>query len=318
MASDEFSIIEEYFSSIGPRTDNTRLGPGDDAAVMNVPAGCQLVCSMDTLISGVHFLPDTAPGDVAWKALAVNLSDLAAMAADPACFLLSLSLPDSDEAWLKEFSGSLKQIAEQFQVELIGGDTCRGSLSITIQAMGFVPADGYVTRAGAGPGDLILVSGKLGDAALGLAQLQGQVDLPDELRSSCVDALRRPRPRVELVPFLRESASAAIDLSDGLQADLGHILEASGYGAKIDRDRLPVNDWIPQANAWHHALAAGDDYEICCTVPSDHQAQIESWNRDQSDCPLTIIGEITESGYNLLQDGQTIDMNEFTGYRHFA
>ena len=318
MASDEFSIIEEYFSSIGPRTDNTRLGPGDDAAVITVPTGCQLVCSMDTLISGVHFLPDTAPADVAWKALAVNLSDLAAMAADPACFLLSLSLPDSDETWLSEFSGSLRQIAEQFQVELIGGDTCRGNLSITIQAMGFVPEDDYVTRAGAGPGDLILVSGRLGDAALGLAQLQGQVDLPDELRSGCVDALLRPQPRVELVPFLRESASAAIDLSDGLQADLGHILEASGCGAKIDRDRLPVNEWIPQANAWHYALAAGDDYDICCTVPSYRQAQIESWNRDQTECPLTIIGEITESGYNLLQDGQTIDMNEFTGYRHFA
>ena len=318
MASDEFSLIEKHFSTIGPRSGHTRLGLGDDAAVQSVPFGYQLVSSMDTLIAGVHFPFDTAPGDIAAKALAVNLSDLAAMAADPAWFLLSLSLPESNPDWLTDFSAGLQQIADQYQIELIGGDTCRGDLSITIQIMGLVPEDSYVTRAGARKGDLVLVSGCLGNAALGLAHLQGDIELPEAIRGRCIDALQRPMPRLELGSFLRDYARAAIDLSDGLQADLGHILQASRCGAIIERDRLPVDNWIRHNEAWQYALTTGDDYEICCCISADQQDQIDRWNQTHPGCPLTQIGKITKEGYKLHHNGQTFDIKERTGYRHFA
>lgn len=318
MAGDEFSLIEEYFAAIGTRSQHTQLGIGDDAAVCSIPEGCQLVSSMDTLISGVHFPADTAPADIAHKALAVNLSDLAAMAAEPAWFLMSLTLPEIDDKWIREFATALNRIAENYAIELVGGDTCRGPLSITIQVTGFVPEDTQVTRAGAKPGDSILVSGRLGDAALGLASLQERVDLPVAYRETCVERLVRPLPRLELIPFLRRYASAAIDISDGLLADLGHLVSASGCGANIRQDTLPVDHWVRQNNAFPFALNEGDDYEICCCVPEQHLAQIESWNRDHPDCPLTVIGEITESEYYLVRDGQKVDVNEPQGYRHFG
>ena len=186
MPGDEFSLIDKYFSAIGPRNAETRLGIGDDAAVCTVPEGHQIVTSMDTLIEGVHFLPGTAPADIAHKALAVNLSDLAAMAADPAWFVLSLTMPEIDDKWLVEFAEGLGKVAEQYQIELIGGDTCRGSLSITIQVTGLVPLNTYMTRVGAKPGDSIVVSGMLGNAALGLADLQGRVKLPSSLAAVAI------------------------------------------------------------------------------------------------------------------------------------
>lgn len=316
MAVDEFTLIDRYFSVIGKANADTRLAVGDDAAVVALPQGRQLVVSLDTLIDGVHFGEEFTPADIAYKSLAVNLSDLAAMAADPAWFLLSLSLPRAEEAWLSEFSAALKQTADRFQVELIGGDTCRGSLAITIQVGGHVPEDAYVTRAGAQPGDLILVSGEIGNAALGLAHLQGGVDLPAESQAACIRALKRPRPRLELIPFLREFARAAIDISDGLQADLGHILDASGCGASLNRDLLPVNGWIRQSTAYRYALDGGDDYEICCCISTAHLADIEIWNRTNPDCRLTVIGEITESGYTLEAGKERLEMGR-RGYRHF-
>ena len=201
MAQDEFSIIQQYFNEVGRPTPNTVLAIGDDAAVVKVPEGFQQVVSMDTLISGVHFAADTAPADIAHKALAVNLSDLAAMAATPDWFLLSISLPQVDEGWLRQFADGLHQTAQRFAVQLIGGDTCRGELSITIQIAGLVPTGKYVTRAGGRPGDLLLVSGLLGNAGLGLAQQQGRIDLPVELRSGCLQALHCPQPRLEMADF---------------------------------------------------------------------------------------------------------------------
>jgi thiamine-monophosphate kinase len=317
MATDEFSLIRRYFSAIGKPGPYLRLGIGDDAAVCAIPPQQQLVMTIDTLNGGVHFLPDTAPADIAHKALAVNLSDLAAMAADPAWFLMSLSLPEADDAWLEQFAAGLASTAEQFDVQLIGGDTCRGPLSVTIQINGLVPEHEYVTRAGARPGDLVVVSGSLGDAALGLAQLQGKVELPDDVRDRCVNALLRPTPRIELVPYLRRFATAAIDISDGLQADLGHVLEASACGALLERDRLPVNGWIKQYGAYDYALGGGDDYEICCCISADHEDSVADWNRQAPDCPLTVIGEIRETGYRLRQPGEAVDLQQPRGYRHF-
>lgn len=318
MALDEFSLIERYFAAVAKPGPNTLLGIGDDAAVCAIPPGRQLVMSMDTLISGVHFLPGTAAADIAYKSLAVNLSDLAAMGAEPAWFLLSLSLPDADEAWLGEFADALAETASRYRIELIGGDTCRGDLSITIQVSGLVPEHEYVTRGGAKPGDLVAVSGRLGDAGLGLAQLRNEISLPEDLRRRCVDALLRPLPRLELGEFLRRHATAAIDISDGLQSDLAHILEASGCGAVIDRSRLPVDDWIRGNDGYGFALTAGDDYEICCCLSADDAGSVEAWNRESPDCPLTLIGEISEAGFVMLQDGEPVDIGQQRGFRHFA
>ena len=192
-----------------------------------------------------------------------------------------------------------------------------GELSITIQIAGLVPSDRFVTRKHARHGDLILVSGELGNAGLGLAQKQGKIDLPQDLQSKCLLALNRPHPRLELTPFLREFASAAIDISDGLQGDLAHVLKASGCGASISRDTIPVNAWIEQQQAYHYALGAGDDYEICCCVPATHRSEIENWNFDHPECRLSVIGEVTESGYVLQEEGRLIDLNNLQGYRHF-
>ena len=317
MAQDEFAIIQDYFRGIGKPSVNTCLGIGDDAAVVDLPPGRQQVVCMDTLISGVHFPVDTAAADIAHKALAVNLSDLAAMAATPDWFQLSLSLPTADRVWLKQFAEGLDDTAQEFSVQLIGGDTCRGPLSITVQIAGQVVADEYVGRSGASAGDLVLVSGQLGNAGLGLAHLSGRLVLPDSLVAPCLTALNRPRPRLDLVDFLRRYASAAIDISDGLQADLGHVLTASGCGARIDRASLPVNCWVEDQGLYDYALAAGDDYEICCTVPSRCRDEIELWNRQQPAAGWSIIGEIVESGYALQVDDRWQQLDN-GGYRHFS
>ncbi len=317
MAQNEFAIIQHYFSAIGKPGANTVLGIGDDAAVVEVPAGCQQVISMDTLIAGVHFPDGTHPADIAYKALAVNLSDLAAMAATPSWFLLSLSLPQTDSAWLAAFAEGLAETALEFELQLIGGDTCHGALSITLQIAGLVPTDKFVTRAGANSGDLVLVSGNLGTAGLALAHLQEDLELPEEIREHCLRALNRPLPRLELADFLRRFASAAIDISDGLLGDLGHILKSSQCGARIDQTKLPVLPWIEQQSLYDIALGAGDDYEICCTVPARYRAEIESWNRRHAHCQLSVIGEVTASGFFLQSGKQETDLAAARGYRHF-
>lgn len=317
MAS-EFAIIEQYFSDVGKAAENTLLGVGDDAAVVDLPAGQQLVVAMDTLIEGTHFPQNTSPADIAYKSLAVNLSDLAAMGAKPAWFLMSLTLDNDDAQWLSRFAEGLKEASNEYGLQLIGGDTCRGKLAISIQIAGHLPNDQFVTRQGANPGDIILVSGELGNAALGLAQQQGKLELTPALRSHCVLALNRPRPRLELGPFLRQFASSAIDISDGLVGDLKHILKASACGARISLEALPVNQWIEQHGAWEYALGAGDDYEICCTLPAELCGEVDNWNNASPDCRLTPIGEITESGYYLQDGDDMINLDQRQGYRHFA
>ena len=318
MSLNEFSLIERFFGDTGSSPYPAVLSQGDDAAVIEIPHGMQAVMSMDTLICDVHFPAQTSAADIASKALAVNLSDLAAMAATPAWFMLSLSLPDYDESWLRAFSDSLKRSADHYQLELIGGDTCRGPLSVTVQITGLVEAGCQVTRHGARAGDKILVSGTLGNASMGLAQLQQKIQLPEATRAHCLSALNQPIPRLELGDFLSRYASAAIDLSDGLVGDLGHILGRSGVGARIRQADLPANQWLVENNAYHHALYGGDDYELCFTLPRQYQSVMKQWNLDNPDCLLTEIGEITDSNYTLVEGDQLIDLSDRQGYRHFG
>jgi thiamine-monophosphate kinase len=316
-SQNEFSLIERFFFNTGKSPFPVVLSQGDDAAVVDVPVGKQLVMSVDTLISGVHFPEPTSAADIAHKSLAVNLSDLAAMGATPAWFLLSITLPKFDEIWLSEFSASLKKTSSQYQIELIGGDTCRGPLSITIQVSGLVDQNNYVNRKGAQLGDLILVTGELGNAALGLAYLQQRVTLPATLIETCLEALNRPNPRLELTGFLRSYATAAIDLSDGLVGDLRHILDQSQKGATIRLDTLPVNDFIRSQQKYDYALTGGDDFELCFTIPTQNKDVIDEWNDKNPQCKLTHIGEITDSDYELVGNHKTENLINWQGYQHF-
>ena len=318
MSQSEFSLIERYFANTGRTPYSAKLSQGDDAAIVEIPQGKQVVMSVDTLVSGIHFPEQTSAADIAHKALAVNLSDLAAMGATPAWFLLSITLPEVNDPWLAEFSTALKDTSEQYEIELIGGDTCHGPLSISIQITGLVDKDRYVSRSGARIGDLILVSGQLGNAALGLASLQEKIRLPKELEEMAVRALNRPAPRLCLTVFLQQFSNAAIDLSDGLVGDLKHILDKSDVGAVIRQAELPVNDWIKQNNAYQFAFTGGDDYELCLTVSPDYRDDITAWNQNNPDCQLKEIGEITESGYYLIVGDQTVDLTSTKGYQHFG
>jgi thiamine-monophosphate kinase len=277
MAESEFSLIARYFAQCTAPREDVVLGVGDDAALVTVPTGCELVVTTDTLVAGVHFPPDTPPQALGHKSLAVNLSDLAAMGADARWATLALTLPTADTAWLEGFAAGFAALAQHFGVQLIGGDTTRGPLSITVQALGSVPAGQALRRGGAGVGDRVFVSGPLGDAALALARGESSPGDPLRLR------LDRPEPRLALGCALRGLASSAIDLSDGLLADLGHIIAASGLGAELSLARVPRSEafrrWAqgrPEDQVMELLLAGGDDYELCFTVPEARGAEAQA------------------------------------------
>ncbi|MGH8445650.1 MAG: thiamine-phosphate kinase, partial [Solimonas sp.] len=291
---DEFSLIRRYFADLTPGGEGIALGIGDDCALLQPPAGEQLAITSDTLIAGRHFPVETAARDVGWKALAVNLSDLAAMGARPWTFTLALSLPRADAAWLAGFADGLGALAREAGIALVGGDTTRGPLSITITVLGTVPAAAALRRDGARVGDLVCVTGTLGDAALALCRWQaGAIPANDDARWLRA-RLDRPTPRLAVGLALRGLATAAIDLSDGLAGDLGHICAASGVGADIELARLPasaafraVADAADGAQALQ--LAGGDDYELCVCIPATRLADAQ---RACGDLPLTAIGRI--------------------------
>jgi thiamine-monophosphate kinase len=321
MALSEFDLIARYFSRSAGRTPGVVLGVGDDAAVVDVPPGQSLVMSMDTLVAGVHF-PDGASADaVGHKALAVNLSDMAAMGATPNWLLLGLTLPQAEETWLADFSRGLHALADEYGLALIGGDTTRGPLTVTVQVNGLVPQGGALLRSGARSGDLIYVSGQLGDAGLGLKLELQQLDLelPAARRDYFIQRLQRPTPRLALGLALRGVASAAIDISDGLLADLGHILDAGKVGAVVEVDQLPVAEEVRglAETWWSLPLCAGDDYELCFTIPPERQALLEE--RLQSiDVPCHCIGRIElNHGLKLLHHGREIETQTLKGYLHF-
>lgn len=317
MALAEFELIREHFRRAGTRADVV-LGVGDDCALLTVPAGMQLAVSLDLLVSGVHFLPDVAPEALGWKALAVNLSDLAAMGAEPAWVTLGLTLPAVDEGWLAAFCRGFYALAAEHGVELVGGDTTRGPLAIAVQVHGFVAPGAALTRAGARPGDLVCVSGTPGFAALGLALRLGRTELPEPLAASALERLERPQPRVALGRALRGLATACIDVSDGLAQDLGHILEASGVGASIEVERVPRPPVADADAALQAALAGGDDYELCFTLPPGRLPRLAA-AAAAGGCPCSVIGRIEAApGLRLRRaDGSPLHLAR-GGYEHFG
>lgn len=311
---DEFNIIKKFFVKPSVR-DDVALGSGDDCALVNVPSGQQVAITTDTLVSGVHFPVDTAPFDIGFKALAVNLSDLAAMGATPAWVTGALTLPSVDKDWLAEFARGLFAVANKYKVQLIGGDMTKGPLTITLQAMGLVPTGSALIRSGAKVGDLIYVSNVVGDAGLALQFLTKKIVVAPEWQSQILTRFNQPEPRVHLGEQLRGVASAAIDISDGLAADLRHILEKSKVGARIYVDKLPLSAALKNSVdvklAIELALTAGDDYELCFTVPKEKCSLLPTDN-------VTCIGEIISDEQMIFQftDGSKYH-GDTSGYQHF-
>lgn len=283
----EFELIARHFARATP---SAILGPGDDCALVAPAPGMELAITTDMLVEGTHFLPDTDPGQLGWKTLAVNLSDLAAMGANPKWVLLAGALPNSDEAWIAAFADGFFKCARRYGADVIGGDTTRGPRNLCVTAIGELPSGTALRRDGARADDDIWISGQPGLAALGLAHLQGRTTLPESLAKRCVMALQRPLPRVELGLRLRGLATAAIDVSDGLLADLGHILEASGLAAQLNEGQFPL---IPPGSepklAREAQLGGGDDYELCFTTPIAARQQVVMLAAEL-DLPLWRIG----------------------------
>ena len=286
----EFELIAKYFTRPA-RT--AALGVGDDCALIRPPAGLVLALTTDTLSENTHFLPGADPRRLGHKSLAVNLSDLAAMGADPRWFLLAIALPDVDEAWLEAFAAGMFALAEAHAIELIGGDTTRGPRTITITAIGTLPPGYALRRDAAQSGDDVWLSGATGDAALGLAHLKGKIVLTGEAAARCIARLEQPAPRVALGQRLRGVAAAAIDVSDGLLADLGHILERSKLAAEIDYESLPRSPDLracPDTTlADDCLLAGGDDYELVFTAAPDRRAAVNAAGR-AANVAVTRIG----------------------------
>ena len=353
MSVSEFDLIQRYFTRATP---GAVLGVGDDAALLKVNTGMELAVSTDMLVSGTHFFPDADPFFLGHKTLAVNLSDLAAMGATPRWATLALSLPSVDGAWLEKFSRGFFSLAERYGVELIGGDTTRGPLNLSVTIMGEVPKGEALRRDSACVDDDIWVSGVLGEAALALAHLQGRIELPQQIFAACAVHLHQPQPRVALGLALRNIANSAIDVSDGLLADLGHILERSGVGAEIEFDVLPcpleqnplqlpplrqAQDRLVRRRAkfappltrggregfgvnelsgliQNCVMAGGDDYELCFTAPAVHRTEIENISATLA-LPLTRIGKIIAGDKCTVRaaDGSIMQIKE-QGYDHFA
>lgn len=301
MSLGEFDLIRHFFER--PELRSTRsdvLGMGDDCALLSVPAGYQLAQSLDTLVSGVHFPVNCDPFLLAYRALATNISDLAAMGAEPHSFTLGLTMPESNSDWLKAFSDGLVALAQPSGMALIGGDTTKGPLTISIQAQGLILEGKALRRNGARAGDLIYVSGSLGDAAGALPDVLAGV-YPDTCDDLAVRYLLQryyqPSPRVELGQWLSDNgATSALDISDGLLGDLGHILKASHVGAELDLTSLPISDELimvaGQQKALQYALNGGDDYELCFTWPVDKELVLP--DELAGTCPITCIGRMVD------------------------
>ena len=316
----EFQLIRQIqqemsVASSGDSDDGVRLGIGDDAAVLELPAGRHLVAATDTLNAGTHFPEDTSAADIGHKCLAVNLSDLAAMGAVPHWALLSLSLPQADPEWVRSFITGFKSLAQAHGVALVGGDTTSGPLSVCLTALGSIEPGGQLTRDGAKPGDLLVVSGTVGGAARTLDLLQaGESGVNRQL-------LDRPQPRVKLGQALVGFANACIDVSDGVLADLGHILELSRCGAQVMVENLPqptLLNGLEDHLKWRYQLSGGDDYELLFTLPRQHEALLATWS-DELAVRLSVIGEIEAGeGVRCIGPGGVPYDPQRTGFEHFG
>ncbi len=342
MPQDEFSTIERYFWSradfgaakaIGSRTQRDSnakkaaarvlVGPGDDCAILSLAAGDELCASTDTLLTDVHFPAAAAPSVIIQRAMAANLSDLAAMGARPHSFLLALTLPELETTWLDEFATRLHQLASLYEMPLAGGDLCRGPLSLSMTVLGTAPAGTLVTRSGAKAGDDIYVTGFIGDAGAGLkkylAQLLAKEPATDDYLSK---RYTQPSPRIEAGQALRPFATAMIDISDGLLADLRHLLVASGGGTAFDIERIPLSEQLLAVSASEvdrrlTAMTGGDDYELCFTAPPGHRQAIQSV-ANASGIKMTMLGTVTkETGVRVMRNGCLLQV-ETEGYNHFS
>jgi len=316
----EFEIIRRYFTR---RARTALLGVGDDGALIRPRAGTTLAVSTDMLLAGRHFFPDADPEKLGHKALAVNLSDLAAMGAEPRWALLAIALPRANGKWLAAFSKGFFRLARRFGIELIGGDTTRGPLAITITAIGEVPAKLALRRDAARAGDDVWLSGATGEAALALAYLKGRVKLGGRAREACLHRLHAPEPRVNLGRALRGLARSAIDVSDGLLADLGHIAKASRVAAEVRWEDLPRAEAIAscqnKALAKECLLAGGDDYELVFTAPRSRRSEVEAAAR-KAGVSVTAVGEIVagKPGVRVRAAGGGTISARRAGFDHFA
>jgi thiamine-monophosphate kinase len=320
MTMSEFEIIKNYCSGIGTQHSDTRLGVGDDAAIISVPNGYELAISVDTMVAGVHFLPDLSPQLLARKLLAVNLSDMAAMGASPRWATLALTMANADEAWLAAFSESLDSMAKEYGVELIGGDTTQGPLTLSLQIMGLVPSDRALKRSGAQVGDDLFVSNCLGDAALALRILRGELHCSDEQLAELRRGLDNPQPQVSLGQKLLGIATAAIDVSDGLVADLAHIAEASKVDIEVDVEQVPVSQtFVAAGGDMSDALYGGDDYQLLFTTPTDYRNQLLKIYSDTGGS-LHKIGRVTKAGgaVFLRSADQAYPAARGFGFEHFS
>lgn len=322
MSLSEFALIDRYLAVQGLNRPDVALGIGDDCALLSPPIGQHLVVTLDTLVADVHFFAAADPEGLGHKVLAVNLSDLAAMGALPAWATLALTLPQIDEGWLERFCRGLFALAQRYNVQLVGGDTTHGPTTvISLQAHGFVPAGQALRRDGARPGDGIYVTGTPGDAGLALAAAYNKVTVAAEDRDYVQARLERPEPRIAQGLALRGIASAAVDISDGLAQDLGHILKRSQVGARLTVGQLPLSSALSRRldrqAAWVMALTSGDDYELCFTVPPQQETALATLAAGW-DCRCTRIGVITdEAGLRLIHaDGSDFQL-ERLGYDHF-
>jgi len=325
----EFELIERIRQRCASTRDDVRLGIGDDAALLAVPLGQALAVSTDTLVEGVHFPPGSRAFDIGWKALAVNLSDLAAMGATPAWATLALTLPRSDAEWIEAFADGFAALAREFKLALVGGDTTQGPLCITITVHGFVPEPLALRRSGAREGDAVYATGTLGDAAAGLrcldkhdADAERLLSAPLHTREFLIERLNRPTPRVACGSVLRGRAGACIDISDGLLADLGHVCAASGFAAELDLETLPASPALltlfeRDARA-SLQLAGGDDYELCFTAAPNVAPQLLN-DLARTGCGATRIGRIVAGAGVRVRDARG---DEFTpsrrSWQHFA
>ena len=321
MLPSEFNLIERFFVRDNPARRDVVLGIGDDCALLKVPEGQCLAVSVDTLLEGTHFLASSTAADVARKAMAANLSDLAAMGAEPAWVTLSLSIPDIEIGWLQAFSDSLHELLEHYGLQVVGGDTTRGSLAVTMQVHGFVPENVALKRSGAKAGDLVCVTGTLGDAALGLLIAQQTLSVDEVVGEHLLARYFRPKAQVAAGIALRNNASSAIDISDGLVADLGHICKASGVGAVINAEQIPLSDAAVKVTdedkVLEYALTGGDDYELCFTVSEDNLKKVQS-SLETVGVACYVIGRIAgKQDVRVVKDGENVVLNK-KGFDHFA
>lgn len=311
MPISEFALIQRFFTQQRVKNPSTYLSIGDDCALMSIPDGYQLAVTTDTMVESVHFFAGTCPEQLGHKLLAVNLSDLASMGAIPVSVTLALTLPNVDESWLTAFAKGFLGLAERYSVDLIGGDTTSGPLTLTVQAMGLVPRGKALMRSSAKPGDFIYLTGSLGDAGLGLKINQGY---PCANPDVALKRFHQPDPQIEMGLMLIGIANACIDVSDGLTGDLGHILEQSKVGACLYWDELPLSDaviaYINDTGDWSMPLTAGDDYELCFTVSPEKAAQLAVNCRK-----IGVIEAIP--GLRLLKSG-TVQPLTSKGYEHFS